>query len=307
MKTLILGAGGVGGYFGGRMVEAGSDVTFLVRPNRAQQLQDGLRIESPHGDAVIPVKIVTGGDAAEEGFDVLILSCKAYGLVGALEAIAPYVQKGMCIIPLLNGLSHIDITQRRFPEAVICGGTAGIAATLTAEGVVRQMHPNQTITAGLLPGQTDPNGFLRALVGEMQQASINAVLSDDILQMMWDKWAFLATLAASTCLMRGTVADILATDYGENFMTNLYDECSRTAAAEGYPPSQFPVEDYRGKLFDRSFQVAASMARDIEAGGPTEGDHIIGEMIRLAIKHGLDTPCLKIAGSMLQIYETNRD
>lgn len=125
MRVLMLGAGGVGGYFGGRMVEAGSDVTFLVRPKRAEQLRGGLRIESPHGDAVIPVITITGSDQPDRPVDVIVLSCKAYGLAGALEAIAPYVGKGTPILPLLNGLNHIEVAQQRFPEAVVAAAPRG--------------------------------------------------------------------------------------------------------------------------------------------------------------------------------------
>lgn len=305
MRLLMLGAGAVGGYFGGRMVQAGSDVTFLVRDGRAAQLRDGLRLESPHGDAVVPVKTLVQGQDAEP-FDVVALSCKAYGLGGAMEAVAPYAREGTAVLPLLNGYGHLETVQRRFPAAIVWGGMAGIFATLSADGVVRQMHPVQTIVAGLRNGQSGGEALLNQVITEMTAAGINAVVSQDIALSMWEKWTYLATLAAATCLMRGLISAIHATDHGEELIAGLFDECCQTAAAEGHPPGPSPAQDYRGMLFDRSLPITASMMRDMEAGGPTEADHVIGDMIRRAAKHGINTPYLKTSYSRLQLYEAGR-
>lgn len=305
MRILMLGAGAVGGYFGGRMVQAGSDVTFLVRDGRAAHLRDGLRLESPHGDAVMPVKTLVGNQA-DEPFDVVALSCKAYGLTGAIEAVAPYVGEGTAVLPLLNGYGHLETLERRFPQAVVWGGMAGIFATLTADGTVIQMHPVQTIVAGLREGQSGNAVLLDQVIGEMTAASINAVRSPDIALSMWEKWTYLATLAAATCLMRGPISAILATDHGEALIAGLFDECCRTAAAEGQPPGPSPAQDYRGMLFDRNLSITASMMRDMEAGGPTEAEHIIGDMIRRAARHGIETPYLNTSYSRLQLYEAAR-
>ena len=305
MRILMLGAGAVGGYFGGRMVAAGSDVTFLVRERRAAQLRHGLTIESPRGNATIPVNVVIGDEAAGP-FDVIVLSCKAYGLTGALEAISPHVSPGMPILPLLNGFAHLELIERTFPSAHIWGGTAGIVATLTEAGTIRQMHPNQVITAGTRMGQSASAARLETLVSEMTRANISATISTEVERAMWEKWTFLATLAAATCLMRGSIGQILATDHGNTLIAGLFDECNRTAAAEGHPPGPSPTQDYRGMLFDRSSSFTASMLRDMEAGNPTEADHIIGDMIRRAERHGIATPLLKVACSRLQLYEAQR-
>lgn len=305
MRILMLGAGGVGGYFGGRLADAGSDVTFLVREGRAKQLADGLRIESPHGDANVPVKFITR-HAPDDEFDVIVLACKAFGLEGALEAIGPFVSDGVPILPLLNGFRHIELIERKFSNAVVWGGSAGIAATLTAGGVVRQMIPTQVIAAGVRQGQIESKPRLETLIGELSGAGIDAVLSPDIELALWEKWTFLATLAASTCLMRGSVGEILATDDGERLLADLYDECNQTATAEGWPPGPNPAQDYRAALFDRAGTMTASMMRDMDAGGPTEADHILGDMIIRAERNGVETPMLRIAYSRLQLYENQR-
>ncbi|MCB1741214.1 MAG: ketopantoate reductase family protein [Gammaproteobacteria bacterium] len=305
MRMMMLGAGAVGGYFGGRMVEAGSDISFLVREGRAAQLRDGLRIESPRGDARIPIRTLTAG-APSESFDVVALACKAYGLQGAMQAIAPFVHAGTVILPLLNGYAHLEALEQRFPQATVWGATAGIAATLTADGIVKQMHPNQIITAGLRNGQSATEPLLKQVIAELSRAEIQAVISRDIAIGMWEKWTFLTTLAGVTCLTCGAISQILATDHGEELIAGMFDECCRTAAAEGFPPSASPAQDYRGMLFDRNLALTASMLRDMQAGGPTEADHIIGDMIRRAARHGIDTPYLNTALTRLQVHEAAR-
>lgn len=306
MRILILGAGAVGGYFGGRMSAEGSDITFLVRDARAGQLKDGLKIESPLGDTVVPVKTITEGSAAGP-FDLILVTCKAYGLAGALNAIAPYVRDGVHILPLLNGIRHLETIEAAFPMATIWGGTAGIVATLTEAGVVRQMLPNQFISFGARQNQTGGQAQLDALATDLARAGIDGGLTADIELVMWEKWSFLTTLAAATCLMNGAIGQILATDYGETLIARLFDECTETAKAEGFPPGPNPTEDYRALLFNRSSAMTASMLRDMNAGAPTEADHIIGDMIRRAQQHDIETPLLRTAFSRLQLYENAQD
>lgn len=218
------------------MVAAGSDVTFLVRQGRSVQLRNGQKFESPRGNVTVPVKTLTGEDV-DGPFDVIILLCKAYGLTGALDAIAPHVSDGAFILPLLNGYAHIERLEKRFPRAIVLGGTAGVVATLTEDGTVRQMHPNQLIVFGLRQWVSDRHRTLEILFSEMKRADIDATLSSNIDQAMWEKWTFLATLSASTCLMRGSVGEILATEHGEALISGLFDECNFTADAEGHPPA----------------------------------------------------------------------
>jgi len=186
------------------------------------------------------------------------------------------------------------------------GGSAGIVATLTGEGTVHQMHPAQRIVVGSRQHNSESQYILESLVSGMKRADIDATLSTKIDLDMWEKWTFLATLAAATCSMRGPIGQILATDYGEALIAGLFDECISTASAEGYPPGTSPAQNYRSILFDRESAITASMLRDMEAGNPTEADHIIGDIIARARRHGIETPLLKMAYSHLQVYEMQR-
>ncbi|RBD11056.1 oxidoreductase, partial [Xanthomonas oryzae pv. oryzae] len=141
MHILILGAGGTGGYFGGRLAQAGVDVTFLVREARAAQLQaDGLRIRSPLGDAQLQVAHVTAQDlpalVAQRPFDLVILSCKAYDLDSAIDAIAQAVGEQTTVLPILNGLRHYAALDERFNAARVLGGLCFISATKGEHGEI---------------------------------------------------------------------------------------------------------------------------------------------------------------------------
>src|SRR5262245_6867859 len=141
----MLGAGGVGGYFGGRLLQAGADVTFLVREKRARQLAErGLVIKSAVGDATLPARTLTAADAGQP-FDLMVISCKSYDLASSMEAAAPHMKAGAGpALPLLNGMAHIEVLRERFGRDRVLGGLCGIFATLLADGTVVQME-------GLLP------------------------------------------------------------------------------------------------------------------------------------------------------------
>lgn len=304
MRILFLGAGAVGGYFGGRLAAAGADVTFLVRPGRAAQLAGGLKIKSPMGDAEIPVKTLVAGDRTEP-FDVVALTCKSYGLPGALEAIAPYAPAATVIVPFLNGLTHIAAIEARFPEATVWGGVAQIPAQLAGDGTILHMAPVAGMVIGPRPGQEATRPLAEKMVRALKDAGIKASFTEEPMQQLWNKWAFLATLAAATCLMRADCGTIVATDHGRAMIERMLAECTAVAAAEGHRPDQAVIDGWSG-VFSPGSKWTAAMLRDMEAGGPTEADHIIGEMIRAGARHGIPAPTLEAAYTALQIYEAGR-
>lgn len=309
MRILVLGAGGVGGYFGGRLAASGADVTFLVRERRAAQLAArGLVIESPLGDAVVPSpQTVASGAASAAGaapFDVVLLTCKAYDLASAIESIAPFVGPQSAILPLLNGMAHLDALTARFGAQAVLGGLARIAATLTSDGVVKHLNDAQQLIYGELDGSKSRR--IVRLAEIMARASFASRPSDDILLEMWEKWVLLATLAGMTCLMRGTVGDIVATTDGRALTEQLLDECAAVAAADGHPHRRKPLEQSRAILTTPGSTFTASMLRDIERGGPTEGSHVLGDLVARAAAKGVSAPLLRAAYCHLQVYEGRR-
>jgi 2-dehydropantoate 2-reductase len=304
LRILVLGAGAVGGYFGGRLVEAGGDVTFLVRERRAAELAaGGLVIKSSYGDATLAVQTVTAGPALKP-FDIILLACKAYDLASAIDSIAPAVGPESAVLPLLNGLSHLDALEARFGKDRVLGGVAQIGATLGANGRIEHLNRVHRVIFGERDGRRSPR--VAALAELTARAKFDAALSEIILLEMWEKFVLLATLAGMTCLMRASVGAIMATREGEALMGEFLDECNAVAVAAGQAPRAAFLERTRATLTARDSDFTASMLRDIERGGPTEGDHILGDLLRRARALGVATPLLRVAACHVEAYEVRR-
>ena len=305
MRVLVVGAGAIGGYFGGRLLEAGRDVTFLVRPRRAAELASaGLVIRSPNGDVTLKNPPTVQADKLSEKFDVVLLSCKAFDLDDAIASFAPAVGPQTSIIPLLNGMLHLDVLDAKFGSARVLGGLCAIAATLNEAREVVQLNPMQSLAFGERDGNLSDR--VRAIAEVMASGKFGAVASENIVQEMWEKWVFLASLAASTCLMRASVGTILAVSGGKDFVLGVLDECSAVAEAEGHAPSGPFFQRTRGMLTAEGSQMTASMFRDIKAGAAVEADHVIGDLVARGDAAKVPVPRLRIAYIHLKAYEKQR-
>ena len=304
MKILVLGAGGTGGYFGGRLHEGGANVTFLVREKRAQQLaRQGLQIESPKGNVTLKVKTVQAQEV-NAGYDIVILSCKAYDLTSSIEAIRPAMGATTCVVPLLNGISHIDALDAAFGVARVMGGVCQIAATLTKDGVVRSLIDVHSIIWGAR--EPSQHAAANALGEAFANAIVDWKVSENIMLDMWEKITFLSTLAGMTCLMRANIGEILATADGRALMKRYLDSCIAIASRSGYPPRAPTLDRYEKALNTTGSPLTASMLRDLESGGPVEADHIVGFMLDKARKFGIDDAMLSVAYAHLKAFENRR-
>ena len=307
MKILVLGAGAIGGYFGGRLLQAGADVTFLVRARRQAQLRErGLVVRSPHGDFTLPVRALLREDLSAPA-DLLLLGCKAYDLDAAIESIAPAVGERTTIVPLLNGLAHIDRIQAAFGPARVAGGSCAIPATLSSDGEVLQLGTLHRIVFGPLAGSADDTGTkLDALLELFRRTPVSAELDAQMMLALWEKFVGLATLAAMTCLMRGTVGDILATDDGASLFEQTFRACQSASRAAGYELREAPMAGFRAMMSDRQSVLTASMARDLESGGRTEGAHVVGDMLKRVQAASVEPGALRAAWCHLQVAERRR-
>ena len=304
MRILVLGAGAIGGYYGGRLVESGADVTFLVRPRRAQVLAErGLVVRSALGDIERKVKTLLAGDL-REAFDLVLLSCKAYDLDDAIEAIVPAVGPRSAILPLLNGINHMAVLSGRFGAERVLGGACGIGVVLEPSGEIRHVGNTEWLTFGEVSGERSAR--CDAIAKIIAASKINATLADDIIQAMWDKFVMLASLAASSTLTRANVGEMLAAPLGEWLVLEALRECQAVARGDGHAPTAAAIERTRKMLTTRGSPFTASMQRDLVAGGATEGDHIIGDLVRRAEKRGIDVPLLRVALANLQVHEARR-
>ncbi|MBU6247350.1 MAG: 2-dehydropantoate 2-reductase [Xanthomonadaceae bacterium] len=309
MRMLVLGAGGTGGYFGGRLAQSGADVTFLVRETRAAQLaRDGLVIRSPLGDARIAVQYLTAPQlpaAAARPFDVVLLSCKAYDLDSSVDAIAPAVGEGTAVWPILNGLKHYEALDERFGAHRVLGGLCFISATKNEDGEVLHLGRPASVTFGEREG--DPRSArCQALADAFAAAGVEFHYPEHIAGDQWIKFTFLTALAGATCLMRASIGDIVAAEGGRAFVEGLYDECLAVAEAAGQPIPAEARDKALGMLTQAGSRVTASMLRDLEGGQRTEGAHIVGDMLRRSRAAGQAAPRLELAWVHLQAHEARR-
>jgi 2-dehydropantoate 2-reductase len=304
MRILILGAGATGGYYGGRLVESGADVTFLLRPERAARMAvTGLRIASPEGDFQGPIAIVTA-ETLEAPYDLVILSCKAYDLEQAIAAITPAVGPDTTVLPVLNGLQHYERLDAIFGADRVLGGLCHIGATTKPDGTIVHMNRLHSLTFGERAGGTSPR--VEAIAALFGKANFVTRASLDVLQDAWEKYALLAALAGVTCLMRATVGAIVATRDGDAIVRELFAECQAVASAFGRPMRAKAIESALGYLTTPGSPSTASMLRDIEAGQRVEADPILGDLLRRAEGKGVKTPLLRIAFCHVQSYEISR-
>lgn len=305
MRVLVVGAGAIGGYFGGRLLQSGQDITFLVRPKRAAELaSDGLVIKSPGGDVTLKDPPTVQADGLGEKFDVVLLTCKSFDLEDAIKSFAPAVGPNTAIIPLLNGMSHLDVLDRKFGKERVLGGLCAIAATLNEKREVVQLAPMQSLGFGERDGGMSDR--VKAIAQVFAKGSCGAAPSEHVMQDMWEKWVFLASLAASTCLMRTSVGNILAVTGGKDFLLGMLDECSAVSTAEGFPPGGPFFQRTRGMLTTEGSAMTASMFRDIKAGSPVEADHVIGDLVARADVAKIPVPKLRTAYTHLKAYEKQR-
>ena len=301
MKILILGAGAIGGYVGGRLHQSGADVTFLVRAGRREALmRDGLVIKSTKGDITQKVKTVL--KASEGGpYDVVMLTCKAYDLDSAIDAVAPAVGANTTVVPLLNGMRHIDVLAAKFGDAKVVGGLARVGVAMNDKGEILHTSPFATISFGERDGKP-ARAALAELDAAIKKSGVDGGLNANIIQDLWDKWIMLCTLAATCCLMRGASGDILEADEGRAIVLETVDEGRKVAAAAGHDPGEKGMATIRSFLTVKGSKFTASMLHDLEKGAMVEADHIVGDMIARAKKAGIATPNLRMAYAHLQVY-----
>jgi 2-dehydropantoate 2-reductase len=302
MRILVVGAGSTGGYFGGRLAQAGRDVTFLVRPARAELLKaNGLQIKSPHGDVTLTPQLVIAGKIAGP-FDAVLLGVKAFSLEQALDDFAPAVGPETMILPMLNGMKHVDILTARFGEKAVLGCVCKVAAVIDDEGRIVQLAEFQDLVYGEMNGT--PSLRTDQLDAVMQGAIFNATLSRSIEREMWEKWILLASMGGITCLLRGNVGEIVAAPGGLDFVQRFLDEVVSVVRAVGQPPSDAFLTRAVELLTARGSIQTSSMYRDLQKGGPIEADQIIGDLLARGQRACVATPLLAAAYTHLSIYQS---
>jgi 2-dehydropantoate 2-reductase len=305
MKILVLGAGAIGGYYGGRLLEAGADLTFQVRGRRAEFLKEhGLVVRSPLGEIRRPVKTVTA-DQVKPEYDLIFLACKAYDLDSALDALQTALGPATCVLPLLNGLSAYDRLDARLGRQRVLGGISYIATMLEASGEIVHYGPNDRLIIG--PRSSQAESMAHDFHALLARTPGTRSLSANIEQDLWNKWVAIAAGAMMTCLMRGTVGQILRTRDGKALMQQAMAECAKLAELAGHALPAAAEQAMHNLLLDPNSAWMASMMRDITQAAPRlEADDIVGDIATRAAHFGVDTPLARAAYCHLQVYEAQR-
>jgi len=301
MRILVVGAGAVGGYFGARLVEAGRDLTFLVRGRRAGEMKaTGLQILSPHGNLTLHPDVVTAQQITGP-YDLILLGVKSYALSSAMDDFYPAVGSETVILPVLNGMRHIDILTGRFGKRCVLGGVCLVATEIDEEGRIQQLADFQSLIYGEIDGPTTPR--LQAVDATLRGAGFDAAISGHIMQDMWQKWVQLATLGAINCLLRGNIGQITAIPGGSGLCLSILQECADVAKACGYPQAGPFLERQTVDLTAQGSPMTSSMYRDLKKGLPVEVDTILGDLFHRGQQYGLKTPLLEAAFVNLSIYQ----
>lgn len=301
MNIVVLGAGAVGGYFGGKLAYNGFSVQFLVRKNRYEQLKSrGLNVKSRHGDFSVQPNLVTNVNDIDHP-DIVIVALKNYHIDNAFQQLEQLVEKGATILPLLNGIKHLDLLISKFGKEKVLGGLCYIEATLNEEGDVIQTSQLQDIMFGSI-SQSHSN-LLNKLEAMMKESGINGSQSEVILEEMWKKYIFLTSLSSITASTRQPIGVSLQDPVTSSFLKDLISEVFEIAKARNIPLPVDTVDNVFKKLHSLSPTMTASMHRDLEKSLPIELDSLQGYLIEQAQEYGINTPCIKAIYALLHPYK----
>ncbi len=300
MRILVLGVGGVGGYFGGRLVEKGEDVTFLVRDNRKKQLEEkGLVIRSVHGDMIVQPKMITASENSES-FDLVLFSTKSYHLHDAIKDVMPFVGEHTVIVPLLNGISHLTTLKETFGERVI-GGLCFIETTLNHEGEVVQTSKAARLVYGEFLNKDSER--IHKITKAFSGTKADFVLSEQIERDMWHKFMFITVMSGVTSLMRAPIGPIRESVGGRAIIRQLFEECANIMHAHNAPIHENIVDEHMKSIDALGYDMKSSMQRDMEKGSFIEGDHLQGYLLELAKAKHISAQLLEVIYQNLKIYE----
>ncbi|MEU1599186.1 ketopantoate reductase family protein [Streptomyces sp. NPDC005708] len=301
MRILVVGAGATGGYFGARLAQAGRDVTFLVRAERAERLaRRGLRIIGLGEQTVLAPRTVQAGDI-DGPYDVVLLSVKATGLEPAIDDMATAVGPNTLIVPFLNGMRHIDALAARFGGETVLGGVAKVVTTVDDNGDIVRLADLQSLRYGAR--DETPPARLEDLHRSLSDAGFPTGLSDDIDGEMWAKWVFIVAVSAVTCLMRGSVGEVVAVPGGTAFAEGVVQESASIAAAAGHPVPDADLQQTLATVTAAGSSLTSSLYRDVTGGRSAEVEHIFGDLVSRAERLGLDVPLLDLTTMHLRVHQ----
>ena len=297
-----MGSGGVGGFFGGRLSHAGYDVSFVARgAHLAAMRERGLLIESEsHGNIHVPRVRVTDDPASIGPVDLVILSVKLWDTESAIREMRPMLKGGTAVLSLQNGVIKDDILRRELGEAPVMGGVCYVATTIARPGVILQTGPMQRVVIGEYDGRTSERA--RLLHEALLKTGVTAELSGDVRRAIWEKFAFLVGISATTTAMRATLGRIRKNPRTRAFLLEIFRETVEVGRAHGIA---LPA-DYADACLARADglpeNMVASMAHDLARGNRLEVEWLSGGVVQLGAAAGVPTPANRAVWDILALY-----
>ena len=299
MKILVLGIGGIGGFFGGYLSEIGADVTFLVRPKRQKLLtNNGLNIISSLGNLTLKPKMVLAEELTPI-YDIIIITCKTYDLDQAISDLKLCKGKGL-IIPLLNGVTHMKKLDKEYGCSNVMGGVAHISSTVNKNGTIEHFSDFRKLTFG--DRSLINNEAINSFYQICKKTKFDVILSDNINLDLWKKWVFIATVAGATTLFNTSLGQISKQTYGKQLIIDLFEECKAIGEMNGYVFDKLEADNIIKNITADGSLIKASMQRDVEKKSFTEHEEIFGDLISAGNKKHINYPILSSCFVNMKIY-----
>jgi len=298
MRIAIVGSGGVGGYFGGRLAAAGADVTFLARGAHLDAMRvRGLRIDSPKGNLHLPRVNAVGDPAAIGPVDIVFFAVKLYDTEGALAMLPPLIGPDTIVLPFQNGVEGVDRLTRAVGRTHTGGGVAYVSAVISEPGVIRHTAMDHLIF-GELDGARSPR--LLRLLDACRPAGFQSTLSDNITVDIWTKFVRLTVFSGMTAVTRCAIGVIVNDPELLEMLKTAARETMAVAHAKGVPVSTSIDEDVARAYQALPPHAKSSMLEDLERGRRLELPWLSGAVVRLGREVGVDTPTHRFINAVLQ-------
>jgi 2-dehydropantoate 2-reductase len=306
MKIVMMGSGGVGGFFGGRLLQAGCDVSFVARGKHLAAMREhGLTIENePQGDIHLPKVRVTDDPSTIGPADLVILSVKLWDTEVAVHSIKPIVGPSTAVLSLQNGVLKDDVLRREFGGAAVMGGVAYVATYVARPGVIHQTGTMQRIVIGEYDGGSSARAeFLHQA---LLRAGVKAELSSDVRRSIWEKFVFLVGLSAATTSMRLPIGPIRENPQARAFLFELIQEAVAVGRAHGVALPEDFAEHRLAFADSLPADMTSSMHHDLDAGNPLEVNWLSGAVVELGKAAGVPTPANRAVCAILALHAPGR-
>ncbi len=301
MHIVIVGAGGIGGYFGARLVQAGERVSFVARGRHAQAIRDsGLRVHSPLGDALVHPDAISDNPAVLGTADLVLFTVKLPDVEAAAEQLAPVMRTGTVVLPLQNGVDVAEMLGVHVGAEAVALGAAYIGVKIAEPGLIEHGGSFARLRFGALHPAQEP--ALRAFLAACQHAGIEAEWQDDVRRAIWEKFVLLVGLSSLTGLTRLAVGVTRADPELRRLLQQVMNEVAVLARAEGQALPEDFVERQLATVDSMPAGMKASMLHDLEAGRPLELPWLAASVVRRSERLGLEANANRFIAAALGPY-----